>query len=534
MSTARPGRVLIMDDRDRWRRELRAALTPAGYDIETVASRPEALQRFAEDLFHVLVLDIRMQEGDVGNQEGLDMLEELGDLGRSNAARVVMCSGYGTRNRLRQAYARHGVDDFIDKGEFTDEELVSVVGASFEKLAINLALEIHWQGGLDVAQAVHNLLIDGSRVKRDTRQHDLLARELTDLLCRLFHEADSLLVEPIAPGLSGASVLLARPFYPRGAGHRTVVKYGAHEQIESEFQNFRTFVRPFVGGGRSTNVLELRRTPRLGGVVYSFLGASGEQLCDFGAIYRTRDIPTITAVIDDLFETTCASWYANLGSVSPLDLTDLYRQSLGLATERIGHAIGHVKSVHSGKTLHFNHLSVHAETPNPIRALTGTPRVEATYECVTHGDLNPRNILVDDDGHTWLIDFQQTGPGHLLRDLILLDCAVRFELLGTDEATLDERHALEQALLDQDGFPTLGDLPSPPDTRPPIAKAFSICSHLRARAGKLLASNPSASVDEFHTGALYCALKHLRFYRAPPLSREHALLSAAMLTARLF
>lgn len=37
-------------------------------------------------------------------------------------------------------------------------------------------------------------------------------------------------------------------------------------------------------------------------------------------------------------------------------------------------------------------------------------------KAITHGDLHADNILVDDDGHCWLLDFERTGLGPILQD----------------------------------------------------------------------------------------------------------------------
>ncbi len=59
-----------------------------------------------------------------------------------------------------------------------------------------------------------------------------------------------------------------------------------------------------------------------------------------------------------------------------------------------------------------------------------------TYLCITHGDFNQRNLLVDSNDHVWMLDFQETGEGHILRDLAMLDSVIRFQLLSAKEAKL--------------------------------------------------------------------------------------------------
>ncbi len=64
-------------------------------------------------------------------------------------------------------------------------------------------------------------------------------------------------------------------------GHEVVVKFGDVHQIVEEYSNFKEYVQPFLGSGRNTTILDMRRTPHLGGIIYSLLGADDE-LEDFG------------------------------------------------------------------------------------------------------------------------------------------------------------------------------------------------------------------------------------------------------------
>ena len=103
-------------------------------------------------------------------------------------------------------------------------------------------------------------------------------------------------------GQSGTRVLRVQPFYTTGGGgHEVVVKFGAFRKIEEEYDNFKEYVQPFLGGGRNTSVLDLRRTPHLGGIIYSFLGAINDQLEDFGYFYHHSDIAQIREALDRLF-----------------------------------------------------------------------------------------------------------------------------------------------------------------------------------------------------------------------------------------
>lgn len=532
---SRAGRILVIEDLPRWQRVLGDTLTSGGFEVVVVSSRGQASEQLRAKLFHLLIVDLRLEDQDPSNQEGMEFLRELTQYGINESVRVIVLTAYGTNDLMREAFKQHGVSDFWSKQEFNGEEFLADVQRLFrEEIQVNLGLVLHWQGDLSSAQAVVNLRVEGQRVKKGTPRQELLALELEDLFCRLFHDAENLLVHRLSPGRSGAGVLLAQPFYARGGGRPLVVKYGDVQQVTAERNQFNEFVQPFVGGGRSTTVVAARRTPRLGGIVYSLVGDGGGRLDDFEGFYRSASLPEIREALDRLFLDTCGSWYENPGQLKPLDLARHYFDRLGMTRENLARGLESLKSVQGKDQLYFQALSQRRPLPNPLQVFPDKPLVLPTYETITHGDFNPHNILLDEQGSSWLIDFQSTGLGHVLRDAVELDVAIRVQLLTGEEASLDERLALEEALARPQTYSELQALADGlAGVSPAVGKAFATCVHLRALAGRLLARHTSSDLGEYYAGALFCALNLSRFLSFATVQREHALLSACLLTERL-
>jgi len=166
--------------------------------------------------------------------------------------------------------------------------------------------------------------------------------------------------------------------------------------------------------------------------------------------------------------------------------------------------------------------------PNPIYATKGWSFSLSTFICATHGDLNADNIMIDDDGHTWLIDFYRTDKSHVLRDCIELESVVKFILLKSKE--LAERFELDQALLSMDRFSDVESLQyDAPDEE--YAKAFAVVRKLRQLARELV--HPHDDFTEYEVGLMYYSLNTQRFYSVPKVNRLHALLAAGMLCDKL-
>lgn len=529
------GRILILDDLEQWREQQVETLMKSGFHAESVPTVAEALNRLNTNFFHLLILDIRMDDDNKQNKAGLELLAELDKQGLSEATKVIVHSAYGTQDQMRQAFRFHKVADFLSKDDFYQSFLKNVHQIFVEKVNINLDLRIHWQQVSGPEQAVLNLEIGGSRIQPGSLLQNSLASELTDLLCRLFYQASSLLVLPLSGGRSGTSVLRVQPFYTTGGGYEVVVKFGEADKIEQEYVNFKKYVQPFLGGGRNTTIIDMRRTPRLGGIIYSLLGTVNDQLSDFGSFYRHADVPQITSTLDQLFRETCGAWYANHANLEPLNLSESYQQIFINPFEMLQQIVAEqLPSVKGKQLLTFNRLRVKRTFTNPLLAIVGQSLVCSTYRCITHGDLNPHNLLVDSTGHMWMIDFQETGQSHILRDVAMLDSVVRFQLLTTEDATLRERLALEEALISIERFsqmPQLGKKLS--TTNPALAKAYAIVVHLRLLAWKMVEQNPNDDMKEYYIALLYQALNTLQFFSLAQEQREHALLCASLLTDHL-
>ncbi len=530
------GRVLVVDDLEPWREQLVETLQQDGFYAASASTATEVLEQLDEALYHLLILDIRLADTDPGNIDGIDLLRELEKRGLSEATKVIMLSAHDTKEHMRLAFRDYKVVDFLSKDNFTKQLFLESVQRVFsQETHINLALAIHWQQVRGPEQAVLNLEIRGTRVKRNSPLQSQIATELNDLLCRLFYEAESVLLRPLTAGQSATGVLWAQPFYAHGGGRAVIVKFGDFRQIEQEHTNFKKYVQPFIGGGRNTTVLDLRRTPHLGGIIYSLLGADSEHMEDFGSFYRHADGTQIKDVLDRLFLDTCSAWYANPGQLQPYNLTEDYQQLLEFTSEKLEHALAEMqKFVQGRQKLHFKSLHGERLFTNPLLAMAGPPLVCSTYTCPTHGDFNQHNLLVDTAGHTWLIDFQATGPGHILRDVAQLDSEIRFLLLAPDEATLEECLSMEETLCSVERFSHVPELtPCFPTENRALAKTYATVVHLRILTRKLVAQNPSDDMSEFYIALFYNAVNTFRYASLPSRQREHALLSASILADRL-
>ncbi len=118
--TTRP-HLLVVDDEHGMRESLSSILQDEGYEVDSVASAEEALQRASTGEIEVILLDVWLP--------GMDGLEALSRLQASQRPpAVIMISGHGTIETAVRA-TKLGAFDFIEKPLSLEKVIVLVRNA---------------------------------------------------------------------------------------------------------------------------------------------------------------------------------------------------------------------------------------------------------------------------------------------------------------------------------------------------------------------------------------------------------------------
>ncbi len=117
-------RVLVVDDEVVVANSIRRSLNRRGYHVDEAFSGHEALTRILEEMYDLVLLDMRMPDGN-----GLDLLPTIHK--HRPSLPVVMVTGYGSIDTAVEAIQR-GASDYMAK-PFTPDEICATAGRAIRR-----------------------------------------------------------------------------------------------------------------------------------------------------------------------------------------------------------------------------------------------------------------------------------------------------------------------------------------------------------------------------------------------------------------
>ena len=123
-------RLLVAEDDTDLRLLLRLVLHRAGHQVSEARDGVEALEAMSRETFDVVLLDNLMPR-----MSGIEVLEAVQLLRRTERPLMVVISALATRSDIRSYYVR-GADDFLAK-PFATEELVDKVQMLLDERALS-------------------------------------------------------------------------------------------------------------------------------------------------------------------------------------------------------------------------------------------------------------------------------------------------------------------------------------------------------------------------------------------------------------
>jgi len=127
-------RILVVDDEKNWRDSLKFHLTTKNTEVYAVESKEAAMRLLEEMAFRTIVVDLRLNEMDDSNIDGLVLMKEIQEQYPDEPMDAFILTGHGTMESVYDGFKKHGVFDFINKGSENDiEQLKLSIEAASQK-----------------------------------------------------------------------------------------------------------------------------------------------------------------------------------------------------------------------------------------------------------------------------------------------------------------------------------------------------------------------------------------------------------------
>ena len=112
--------ILVVEDSPSWCAIYQEMLSEAGYAVHIATDLNQALESLNRRFFHVVIVDIRLDDQDRDNVQGIQVLQRVWELYEGTMA--IVSSAYATADML-PAFMSYGVFDFVAKRAASPDDL---------------------------------------------------------------------------------------------------------------------------------------------------------------------------------------------------------------------------------------------------------------------------------------------------------------------------------------------------------------------------------------------------------------------------
>lgn len=284
---------------------------------------------------------------------------------------------------------------------------------------------------------------------------DLARQALEDAYARLGNPLDTIILEPLGGGRSGAHIFKATS--SAGCDHDrkalpTVLKILPLTNGLRERANFNAYVLPLLPAIYRPELLSFASAHGHAALCYSFIGDDerSDTLTDCLAM---GDLTALDCVLSSLIETLRQCWYSAVQGQAETDLAryyhDRYFDTPGAAAAAEKLLLAHASRYFDAQQCAQGYRIGRTAFPSMCATLFTDEEARAYKSYVVHGDLNSDNIILDRDrSRAQLIDFQRTGRGHGCQDLVALEASLRINY--PSNAPVSEIFEIEQLIACRD------------------------------------------------------------------------------------
>ncbi len=313
----------------------------------------------------------------------------------------------------------------------------------------------------------------------------------------------------------------------------TVLKIASHSFTEREEKAYHACVKSFILNN-ATVIMGRAAEGDWAGLRYNFLGVNGPEsrLAWLGDRFEARPFDEVEPLLEALFGRILAPWYEQTRE-EEVDLRSEHDPS-GLFT-RLAEDARDVLGIDPGAET-IACPEVGAFLPNPYRFLRQPPEDRqrsrlAWPVCITHGDLNLNNVLLDEKENIYVIDFSETRPRNAVADFARLEALVTLQTTRVESEADAARVCRFFAGLV--GVGTLDEQPplATDGLDPAVEKAGRFVACLRRHAARVVA--PRRDLVPYLWPLLQWTVPIVSFRQIPPLRKRVSMVASALVVRRI-
>jgi CheY-like chemotaxis protein len=515
-------RVLVVDNAPETRTQVVKMLQRTGYKVQAAEGQGVELEESAKALAltfkpHVVIMDLRLSDEHADDRSGLELWKD-----RSfSSARCILYSAYLNQNYkiTREALRQDGVEDVIGKEDAPQNLIDAVEKVARKGCGCCNGLSLDWPSSWNEETVIKYLYKD-----LDAISHDLVL----DVFGRLFPDTKRLSLKTL-DGTVKSSVAAARGravLFQATPDDKepVVVKLAPRERIDVEADAYKEFIQDRLVGRFYAELQKQTDFWSLGGICYSFMGSSQKPIEAFTNFYQQAETSAeILKPLKHFFGEVWSKYYANSRLPLSESVFKSYNSTLKLSERLENFPI-------RTKTHTFHELP--GDFPNPavwIPAHEADSFFPSAIQAITHGDLHGDNLFVEKD-HAWAIDFERSGPGHILRDFVELEEDIITRLIALPESDLPMFYCLTVTLTKPMSFTEPIMIPKCFEKDKEIKKALEVIQGLRSIAHEV---THCEDMHEYYWGLLLDAFFSLKLAEPDSPKWRQGLLLSSLLCARL-
>jgi two-component system KDP operon response regulator KdpE len=160
------GRILVVDDDPQIRRVMRTTLVVQGYEVADARSGEEAIEKFREGKYDLILLDL--------NMEGMDGIAACREIRQTSDVAIIMLTVRDSEKDKVTALDA-GADDYVTK-PFSTPELLARVRAALRRVPNNpeAGPQLIKAGDLEVDLQARRVRVRGETIRLTPKEFELL------------------------------------------------------------------------------------------------------------------------------------------------------------------------------------------------------------------------------------------------------------------------------------------------------------------------------------------------------------------------